>query len=105
MITVGSGVLYEMACNIPKDVDVSSLKHITPGGAPLTEKQVLKIRDTFPNANLYCGYGQTELFMFITLFKPGNKEDNAMMIKKPTSCGRPLPGFSYVVSSDNVGKH
>ncbi|KAF2884761.1 hypothetical protein ILUMI_21415, partial [Ignelater luminosus] len=97
LIASATSQFYEISRDLPSNVDISSVKQIIIGGTSLIEKQVLKMRETFSNADIYNCYGQTELALFITIFRPCNKEENALMLKKPTSCGWGIPGISYKV--------
>ncbi|KAB0791588.1 hypothetical protein PPYR_03388 [Photinus pyralis] len=81
----------------PIDVDTSSLVHILVGGAALIESQLKTIRKAFPDSELYTGYGQTEMAVTITVFKPNSPRDRELIRKKPTSCGTGCPGISYKI--------
>ncbi|KAK4873030.1 hypothetical protein RN001_015059 [Aquatica leii] len=81
----------------PLNVDISSVKHIGIGGGHLLENQIFTIRNTFPTAYLCGGYGQTEMAMFITTFRPNQVDFEKLSLAKPTSCGIGVPGISYKV--------
>lgn len=54
--------VYWLAINQPafKDLDVSQVKYLCYGGAPIAPDLVLKIMEAFPNARVGNGFGLTE---------------------------------------------
>ena len=54
--------IYWLAMNHPgfADLDVSGIRWVTYGGAPVARDQVLRMMEAFPNASLGNGFGLTE---------------------------------------------
>ncbi|KAF5304622.1 hypothetical protein FQR65_LT07904 [Abscondita terminalis] len=75
----------------PLEVNVESIKHIATGGGNLLENQLRRVSEAFPNSRIFGGYGQTEMAMYITSFRPNSD----YVTEKPTSCGIGVPGISY----------
>lgn len=60
----------------------------------MTQNQILALRELFPEALVINGYGMTEVGG-ITGFNL--QKDYQLIMKKPGSVGRPIPGLSYKV--------
>ncbi|MGQ4598385.1 long-chain-fatty-acid--CoA ligase [Nocardia sp. R6R-6] len=67
--------------------DLSSLKRLIYGAAPVTPSALTKVRDLFPEAELVQAYGMTELSPITTLLLPADHERPDLL----TSAGRALP--------------
>ncbi|KAF5297412.1 hypothetical protein FQR65_LT01343 [Abscondita terminalis] len=79
--------------NKPKHVDTSSLVNVGVGGGALIASQISDIKNTFPNAQIFPVYGQTEMCFAITLFNVGSKNHLEFIDSKPTSSGTVVPGI------------
>jgi len=73
--------------------DLSSLRQIGTGGAPISPELQERIRRTFPNAraSFGLGYGQTEATGMVTV------NFSAELETYPTSVGRPLPTLALEI--------
>ncbi|WP_051273595.1 class I adenylate-forming enzyme family protein [Desulfotruncus alcoholivorax] len=80
-------VMYNALLNLPEDVlnkyDITSLKMVISGGAPLHTPTKLKIKQYFKNSELNEFYGSTELGVSTTL----RDEDQ---LRKERCVGKPL---------------
>ncbi|KAF5281148.1 hypothetical protein FQA39_LY17880 [Lamprigera yunnana] len=81
----------------PANVDTSSIQHIGIGGGPLIESQIRNFKEMFPTTEIYGGYGQTEMCVILTIFKPSSERDRELLKTRPTSCGTGIPGVWYKV--------
>lgn len=82
----------------PENLDLSSLKQVTVGGAPVPLELFMEMKKAFPKAQIVQGYGWTEIGGIITFSSPKNPKDLALLKTRPRSCGRPVPGISYKVT-------
>ena len=55
--------------------DLSSLRHLTYGAAPIAEAVLARALDLFPGAGFLQGYGMTEMSPVIALLYPGDHAD------------------------------
>jgi long-chain acyl-CoA synthetase len=67
-----------------EDYDLSSLRYVTSGGAPLAPEVEAEFRRRVPSAAVRQGYGMTETAALIAA--------NPVSAGKPGSVGRPVPG-------------
>jgi long-chain acyl-CoA synthetase len=67
-----------------EDYDLSSLRYVTSGGAPLPPDVEAEFRRRVPSAAVRQGYGMTETAALISA--------NPVSQEKPGSVGRPVPG-------------
>ncbi|KAF2893947.1 hypothetical protein ILUMI_12221 [Ignelater luminosus] len=74
----------------PENVDASSLKVLLTGGSTIYKEQLDKIKQLLPTTIVFVPYGQTELGVCLRF----NEDELKEMFQKPTSCGRPQPGYT-----------
>lgn len=78
---------------------VASLKTFAAGGAPVPPSQVASVREKAKGTQSMQGYGLTET-MGVCVFNNG-----VDYLRRPTSCGRPIPLLVKVVIKDpDTGK-
>src|SRR5262249_45249266 len=77
--------------------DTSSLLSVGGGGAPAPPELVRRVDKSFSTARPSIGYGMTET----NAYGPGNSHDD--YVRKPTSCGRVVPGVELRVT-DAAGR-
>jgi acyl-CoA synthetase (AMP-forming)/AMP-acid ligase II len=89
--------------------DLSSLKVITYGAAPMPLNLIIKALDAFPQAGFINAFGQTETASTITMLGPedhvisGSGPEREQKLKRLTSIGRPLPDVEMKII-DGDGK-
>ena len=77
--------LMARQCELFTSLDLSSVKAVTIGSAPLTEALVARVQEMFPQAAISNGYGTTEA-------GPSIFEDHPQGLPRPLlSLGYPLP--------------
>ncbi len=84
-----------------KKYDISSLKHLTYGAAPISPSVLSKILKLLPNTSFRQAYGQTEYSPVITQL---TSEDHEYAKKNPEilkSGGRPLVGTEVAIVDEN----
>ncbi|WP_225828450.1 class I adenylate-forming enzyme family protein [Streptomyces naphthomycinicus] len=59
------------------DADVSGVRTVAYGGAPIAPSLVRSLREAFPRASLLNGYGMTETAALITVLPDGDARDHA----------------------------
>jgi long-chain acyl-CoA synthetase len=74
--------------------DVSSLRHITHGGAPCATETLRRAHRAFPNAELVEVYGATETAPIATVLR---HEEDLLDAPQARSCGQPAVGVDVVV--------
>lgn len=74
--------------------DTASLLSVGGGGAPAPPELVKRVDKSFRTARPSIGYGMTET----NAYGPGNSNDD--YLRKPTSCGRVVPGVEMRVTDD-----
>lgn len=74
---------------------VDNLEFLLVGGSYCSPENILKYEKLFKNAELYNGYGSTELFGFHAYFDVVLEKD--LLRKKITSHGRVPAGCSWKV--------
>lgn len=89
--------IIDMIESKPKDAIVSHLKDILTAGSNISEDQICNAQKAFPNTNIIQGCGQTEVSGFYTIFRRDEPEDLKLMKRKPKSCGKVIPGFTYKI--------
>ena len=89
--------------------DLSSLKVITYGAAPMPLSVMKKALEVFPGVGFINAFGQTETASTITMLSPadhvitGTAEEKERKLKRLTSIGKPLPDVEMKVI-DESGK-
>ena len=74
--------------------DLSSLRYLTNAAAPMPVEQIMAVRDTFPHAEFFSMYGQTECKR--TCYLPPEE-----LARRPGSVGVAIPGTeAYVVDAN-----
>lgn len=77
--------------------DLSSLRVITYGAAPMPLTIMIKALESFPGVSFINAFGQTETASTITMLSPedhtitGTAEEKEKKLKRLTSIGKPLP--------------
>ncbi|KAF2902427.1 hypothetical protein ILUMI_03757 [Ignelater luminosus] len=91
-----STTLLATICNNkkPENADGSNLKLISAGGSTIYKEQLDKIKQLFPTTIVFSDYGQTELGGGCLTFSLNEMD---YLIEKPTSCGKPQPGYTYKI--------
>ena len=92
-----------------KDYDLSSLKVITYGAAPMPLEVIKKAIRVFPNVSFINAFGQTETASTITALNPEDhvisgvtEEEREKKLKRLTSIGKPMADVEMkVVDEDN----
>jgi len=89
--------------------DLSSLKVITYGAAPMGINTIKRALEAFPGVGFINAFGQTETASTITMLTPedhiisGTEEEKEKKLKRLTSIGKPLPDVEMKVI-DTDGK-
>jgi acyl-CoA synthetase (AMP-forming)/AMP-acid ligase II len=90
-----------------KDYDLSSLKVITYGAAPMPLEVIKKAIVEFPNTRFINAFGQTETASTITMLPPDDHDihvgdrDYDKKMKRLSSIGKPLPDVEvHIVDED-----
>ncbi|OGN97169.1 MAG: hypothetical protein A2Y89_03845 [Chloroflexi bacterium RBG_13_51_18] len=90
-----------------KKHDLSSLKVITYGAAPMPLPVIRKALDEFPNVSFINAFGQTETASTITALGPedhhitGTPEEKEKKIKRLASIGKPMADVQMKVVDDD----
>jgi len=83
--------------------DLSSLKVITYGAAPMPLEVIKKALDTFPGVSFINAFGQTETASTITTLSPadhvldGSEEERGKKLKRLSSIGKPMPDIEMKI--------
>ena len=82
--------MVNMLVNHPKvgDFDLSSLKYIQYGGAPMPEGVLRKALEVFPNSQFAQGYGMTEAAPILTVLQPRYAAVDGPYAGRLKSCGQ-----------------
>lgn len=87
--------------------DLSSLKVITYGAAPMPLEVIKKALEVFPGASFINAFGQTETASTITMLSPedhhitGTGPEMEKKLKRLTSIGKPMPDVEMKVVDEN----
>ena len=88
--------------------DLSSLKVITYGAAPMPLEVIKKALDVFPGVSFINAFGQTETASTITTLSPedhvieGSEEERERKLKRLSSIGKPMPDVEMkIVDEEN----
>ena len=95
-------VLYRMLeMDLPRKYDLSSLKTIRYGGAPISPSK-LEILLALFGPIFVQGYGSTECWPSVTILaRKDHGIDSPEQIEKLNSVGRPLPGEEVIICDQN----
>ncbi|KAL1517920.1 hypothetical protein ABEB36_001619 [Hypothenemus hampei] len=88
----------------PGGLDTSSLQVLIIIGGSLSKEKLLTLRDMLPRTSVFQGYGCTETAGPITMYNLNKVNDRLLLYHLPSSCGRPLPGFTYKVVNVDTGE-
>ena len=88
-------MLYMLLAQPLEDYDLSSLRYLVSGAAPLAGEVVAKLKRRLPDVEVREGYGLTETSALVASNRPGHV--------KLGSVGPPVPG-SEVRIADDAGK-
>ena len=89
------------------DYDLSSLKVITYGAAPMPLEVIRKAIVSFPNARFINAFGQTETASTITMLTPedhvleGEESEVEKKLKRLTSVGKPLEDVEVAILNED----
>jgi len=89
------------------EYDLSSLKVITYGAAPMPLEVIKKAIVEFPNTRFINAFGQTETASTITMLPPDDHDikesdpDYEMKLKRLASIGKPLPDVEVKIVDEN----
>jgi acyl-CoA synthetase (AMP-forming)/AMP-acid ligase II len=87
--------------------DLTSLKVITYGAAPMPLEVIKKALDAFPGASFINAFGQTETASTITMLSPedhnitGTGPEREKKLKRLTSIGKPMPDVEMKVIDED----
>jgi len=87
--------------------DLSSLKVITYGAAPMPLEVIKKAMDVFPGVSFINAFGQTETASTITTLGPqdhvisGTEEEKEKKLKRLTSIGKPMPDVEMKIVDED----
>ena len=90
--------------------DLSSLKVITYGAAPMPLEVIKRALDVFPGVSFINAFGQTETASTITTLRPedhfisGSEEEREKKLKRLTSIGRPMSDVEMKVVAEDGGE-
>jgi acyl-CoA synthetase (AMP-forming)/AMP-acid ligase II len=101
--------MLKMLIDHPKfgDYDLSSLRVITYGAAPMPLEVIKKAVELFPGVSFINAFGQTETASTITTLSPedhdisGTEEEKAKKLKRLSSIGRPMSDIEMKVIDDD----
>jgi len=92
------------------DFDLSSLRVLTYGAAPMSERVILEAIERLPGVQFMNAFGQTETAATITMLPPedhvleGTPEEIAKKRRRLRSIGRPLPDVEVRVVDEGGGE-
>lgn len=94
--------LYIGVMNHPRFAkEAAHLLHLCDvGGGVVTPEQMYRFSKAFPNAQFFCGYGQTEACMVISIQKPNESEENTL-----NTVGIAIPGVELKIKSTAVSSN
>jgi len=87
--------------------DLTSLKVITYGAAPMPLSVMRKALEAFPGVSFINAFGQTETASTITMLSPqdhvisGTPEEREKKLQRLTSIGKPLPDIEMKIVDEN----
>jgi long-chain acyl-CoA synthetase len=83
--------------------DLSSLRRITYGAAPMPVELLKRAMKVFPGVEFIQGYGQTESSPLLTVLMPEDHviEGPERITRRMASCGRPVIGVDVEVVDEN----
>lgn len=86
----------------PCGINTSSLRVFYTGGERVSAELMKNLKNLLPESFVLQGYGLTEASgTFLTAFIGNSPEVKEMLLRKPESCGRPLPTMDmYKVGSN-----
>lgn len=90
-----------------KSYNLSSLKIVTYGAAPMPLELIKRAVTSLPNARFMNAFGQTETASTITMLPPddhdltGTPEEIEKKLKHLTSVGKPLPDVEVAIVDEN----
>ncbi len=103
--TVLVPTMVRMLIDLPDlpSYDVSSLKVLTYGAAPMSQAQIEETLRKLPGTDLQQGYGQTELAPFISTLRPEDHRATGQLAARLRSAGRACVGCEVIIA-DPDGK-
>ncbi len=92
-------VMLEMVGRHPRlsEYDLTSVRKISYGGSPISESALLQARETFPNADLFQVYGQTEGGPTVSILPAACHHPDHPKIR---SAGLPVIGTSIAIMDE-----
>lgn len=96
-------IMIQMTINEPsiKGADLSSLKFLLYGAAPIAEAVLIQATKTLPQTNFLQGYGQTEMAPIITILGAKYHTTEGPFAGKLKSAGRAAPSIEIKIVSDS----
>ena len=77
MVTVPAGYALMLRHNAFPDADVSGVRWVGYGGAPIAPSLVRAVKDAFPQATVFNGYGMTETASLMTVLPSQDAVEHA----------------------------
>ena len=101
--TVLVPIMIQMTINEPNVnvEDLSSLKFVLYGAAPIAEKVLIEAIKTFPQTNFLQGYGQTEMAPLVTILGAKYHTTDGPYAGKLKSAGKAIPCVEIKIVSDS----
>jgi len=96
------GMLHQYL--LTQTADLSAVKNVIYGAAPITETLLKKAMQIFPKAAFYQGYGQTELAPGATLLMPEFHLPSAHGWSYLRSAGRAMVGVDIKIVDETMGE-
>ncbi|KAL1517921.1 hypothetical protein ABEB36_001620 [Hypothenemus hampei] len=85
-------------------LDTCALQVMITGGGHCSNDQLFTLRDMLPGTFVFQCYGCTEVAGAISMYNLNKVNDRLLLYHRPSSCGRPLPGFTYKVVNVDTGE-
>ncbi|XP_023311197.1 4-coumarate--CoA ligase 1-like isoform X1 [Anoplophora glabripennis] len=96
-VFLGPYLAYDVLDARQKNIDTSSLKYISIGGAPVTKKLMDELREAFPSATVLQGYAQTEASGMISIFNVNDPKEVELQTIKPLCSGKVVPEYNWKI--------
>lgn len=77
--------------------DTRSLEVLAISGSSLPKDKLIEVKYVFPNTRIFQMYAMTEAGGPVTFFNLKDNYHLFILHNYPSTCGKPLPGFSYRV--------
>jgi len=87
-----------------KNYELSGLKSISYGAAPMPESVIREAMREFPGVGFYQGYGQTEMAPLIGLLKPEDHDLDGPNTHRLRAAARPAIGIELKIVDDELNE-